>query len=314
MLSNSFMCSSTSSESENNALGLDIPRVERIVEDEDEAYYIPSYFNDNALGLDIPRVERCIDNHDGVFPHELWKQPKGGLCLLYAVLNAFNSIEDCHRFLGHPELIKEPHVTFEECRNFLDFADAVNEQWYGEGLTFYSIVEWIKMYQYELGIKDGWIVKRTKMKLNHLLLSMKDEQSKNYVIFGDAATDDILLKAAKNRFSGMKRGRKRRFAEFSGKVFDVLYHQFAEKNELHSRVANRIAKIDRTSHAVTVKFDHKGIPFLYDPGKHIVKRFFPTVRDGKIITEAELSKSVNTFIDSLILTDKIYKVDIQFEK
>lgn len=257
-----------------------------------------------------------LANPDGTNePHELWKQPVDGLCLIYAVMNTFDNIDECHCFLGHRELIGRPYVDLDECQEFLHFAKTVvNEDWKGEkGLSFRCVVKWLVRKAKELGVKMPFTVEATDIDTHQLLLSMKDERNKNYVIFGESAAEKFRDLAADtiNGYRRRGRGKKRKIREVDG--FADMYHSLKEGVEENKEKSYSMRKADHCSHAVAIKYDANGIPYLYDPGKKVRKTLCPTVHeDGTLATESEVNMSVKHFVDSLIHVTKVYRVDIKF--
>ena len=139
-----------------------------------------SNVDNNALGPFSGLRALVVDTKgDRTRPHELLSQLEAGTCLMWSYMNTFPDIDYCHMFLGHPEYIGNDFIHPDEYLEFLRFAkEECGEDYETDGLTFKSIRHWLEDFQKELGVVS-FKIRRTKMRLHHLLMSMKNERNKS---------------------------------------------------------------------------------------------------------------------------------------
>ena len=288
------------------------------------------------------REEKWVPPHD-----YLIKQPRtGNLCVLYALLNSFRTMEEVCQFLNVP---LRDTILPEDTRFIIQFwKDKLNIDAEKNGLTANNVHDLLrnKEFQETVGIV-GYVWKSTQMDLHHLLATKVVEDNQRYLCFGYQYPAEVRAQGVRNITQFMGRlgdgeaeeeeketedagtivGQKRKRTQ-KGKCAKKKPKSGMTAEEMRKPVSKTIReelekgimkhslvkyKGPHTSHAALIYYNAYGVPFRYDPGTDDVPVVLPDDRDG-VFTQGAMRRAVDVFCTSMLLLFKVYRVRIYLKR
>lgn len=302
-----------------------------------------SYLGDSTMHAPIPDDVKLQPPHAN-----LVKQPRSSnLCVLYAILNSFETMEEVCQFLNIPKRAKLKAGDTDFVVNFM--RDKLNIKSKKKGMTSANVSDLLrnKEFQEAVGIKS-YVWKGTQMDLQHILTSEREECNQRYMCFGyqfkekerskgvriitesigklgseeeteeeepgeseEGSTAAGQKRKAPAKAKGPKKRPKSGMTAAEGRlpVTEEIREELEKGIEKHSRTVYRGANM---RHATLIYFNKYGVPFRYDPGVDQVVALLPGDKDDQF-TRADMRRGVELFCTSMLQLGKVYLLKIELE-
>jgi hypothetical protein len=285
-----------------------------------------------------PNAPMVVDDQMPYVMHDLWKQ-HGNFCLLFAVLQSFDRVEDAHRLIGCEKPENPVTISKNDLQKFLawnkfygfNVEEGANTQTLScflrqmhiagvrtrseSGHCSIGLVPCVERYNFRS--KNG-------MDLHHIFFDDRNFELKKYVLIGYGTSDsahreqihDVLmskfLKDEKVHGQRRKRAGAAKRIRRPGKPGYAHCREFFKAGlEEHCKKNYRIPDCHMSKHAICLVMGRGVPPMLYDPGRNTPTQLFRSYENWREPTSYDIDLAVITFLVSLIFIERFYEVDIK---
>lgn len=260
-------------------------------------------------------------------PGELIQQPPGSsLCFPVSMMNCLWSWQDALRFIGCIWDFTPRSLTIDDFHHFFEWMEELDIDINVNGMGPADARIYLVAFQVPLLIFAWKLKVKARITLADFFLPDLSKSGLTYVITGKQTTDKQLQQRSLNKLIG-RRVVGRNSMDIIAPEADFRHHEtldearklFRDWKERGMEDSFGCNKSDYSPHAICIKFNAAGIPFLYDPGKVdncwfinsliqvIGKKVAKSLYNkyGRLDTFADYHNTLSILIKSLFVIDKI---------